>query len=48
MFKIKLFLSIIVFSFLLIFTSFVKNQTRDIEKKINKIKKLYNFKKKKI
>ena len=46
MLKIKLFLSIIVFSFLLIFTSFVKNQTRDIEKKINKISKTINFKEK--
>ena len=46
MLRIKLFLSIIVFSFLLIFTSFIKNQTRDIEKKINKISKTINFKEK--
>ena len=34
MFKFKLFISLAIFSFLLILTSFVKNQTREIEKKI--------------
>ena len=33
MFKFKLFISLAIFSFLLILTSFVKNQTREIEKK---------------
>lgn len=34
MFKIKVFLSMTIFSLLLIFTSFIKNETREIEKKI--------------
>ena len=34
MFKIKIFISIIIFSILLVFTSIIKNQTREIEKKI--------------
>ena len=34
MFKIKIFISIIIFSTLLVFTSIIKNQTREIEKKI--------------
>ena len=34
MFKFKHLISILFFSFLLIGTSFIKNQTRDIEKKI--------------
>ena len=35
MFKLKIFLSIIIFSsLLLIGTSFIKNKTREIEKKI--------------
>ena len=46
MLRIKLFLSIIVFSFLLIFTSFIKNQTRDIEKKLIRLVKLLTLKKK--
>ena len=33
MFKLKIFASIIIFSSLLIFTSTVKNETREIEKK---------------
>tara|TARA_B100000963_G_scaffold359899_1_gene388685 strand:+ start:293 stop:634 length:342 start_codon:yes stop_codon:yes gene_type:complete len=36
MYKIKLFISILLFGVFLIYTSFVKNQTRIIEKKIRK------------
>ena len=39
MFKFKIFLSVIFFSTLLIGTSFIKNKTREIEKKINVINK---------
>ncbi len=39
MFKVKIFISIIFFSTMLTFTSFVKNQTRILEKKISKINK---------
>ena len=35
MFKLKIFISILIFSFLLIATSIVKNQTRKIEKEIS-------------
>ena len=35
MFKLKIFISVTIFSFLLITTSIIKNQTREIEKKIN-------------
>ena len=35
MFKLKIFISIIIFSFFLIGTSSIKNETREIEKKIN-------------
>ena len=35
MFSTRIFLSIIFFSFLIIGTSFIKNQTREIEKNIN-------------
>ncbi len=42
MFKFKIFFSIIIFSFLLLGTSFIKNQTREIEKKIYSLnKKIY-------
>ena len=37
MFKIKVFISIFIFSILLIITSLIKNQTRIIEKNIYKI-----------
>ena len=46
MFKLRIFLSIIIFSFLLIFTSFIKNQSREIEKKINNISKIINIREK--
>ena len=35
MFKFKIFISIIIFSFLLIGTSSIKNESRELEKKIN-------------
>ena len=37
MFKLKIFFSIIIFSSFLIGTSVIKNQTREIEKKINNL-----------
>ena len=37
MYKFKIFLSISIFSILLIGTSIIKNQTREIEKKINNL-----------
>ncbi len=46
MFKFKLFISLFIFSFLLILTSFVKNQTREIEKKIFSKHKTMNIKEK--
>jgi len=46
MFKIKILISISIFSSLLIFTSIIKNQTREIEKKIFNLSKLNNFKNK--
>ncbi len=44
MFKIKIFISISTFIILLIITSIIKNQTREIEKKIFKINDTINFK----
>ena len=46
MFKIKIIFSIFIFSFLLIGTSIVKNQTREIEKKISSISKMIMLKEK--
>ncbi len=43
MFKFKFLTSLIIFSFLLVLTSFVKNQTREIEKKINSKNKTINI-----
>ena len=37
MFKIKIFFSIIIFLFFLVFTSIIKNKNREIEKKIYNI-----------
>ena len=34
MFKLKIFASIVIFSFLLVGTSIIKNKTRELEKKI--------------
>ena len=39
--KLKIFISIIFFSFLLIGTSAIKNETRELEKKINVLTKAY-------
>ena len=44
MYKLKIFLSISIFSILLISTSIIKNQTREIEKKISKINKALTYK----
>ncbi len=46
MLKTKLIISIFIFSILLGVTSVVKNQTRIIEKNINKIKTVISYKKK--
>ena len=48
MFRIKIFLSILVFSFLLIGTSLLKNETREIEKKIITLNKIIFIKEKDI
>ena len=40
MFKIKIFVSVITFSILLIVTSIIKNQTRETEKKILNLSKI--------
>ena len=40
MFKSKMIFSILIFTFLLIGTSFIKNQTREIEKKIFTLSKI--------
>tara|TARA_Y100000591_G_C21636174_1_gene595407 strand:+ start:191 stop:517 length:327 start_codon:yes stop_codon:yes gene_type:complete len=44
MFRIKILFSIIIFSFLLFGTSIIKNETREIEKKISSIIDKNNFK----
>tara|TARA_B100000242_G_C43019264_1_gene474246 strand:- start:742 stop:1086 length:345 start_codon:yes stop_codon:yes gene_type:complete len=46
MFKLKVFTSILIFSSLLIITSTIKNQTREIEKKIYKMNNKIHLKKK--
>ena len=46
MFKIKIFVSIIAFSILLIVTSIIKNQTRETEKKIINLSKIIKIKEK--
>ena len=40
MFKLKIFISVTIFSFLLITTSIIKNQTREIEKRIFSLSKI--------
>ncbi len=46
MFRLRIIFSVLIFSFLLIGTSFIKNETRDIEKKIFNISnKIYSQKK---
>ena len=44
MFRIKILISVLVFSILLTLTSFIKNQTRITEKKISNISKIINLK----
>ena len=46
MFKLKIFFSIIIFSSFLIGTSVIKNQTREIEKKIINLSKIVHLKEK--
>ncbi len=46
MFRIKMFISVSTFIILLIITSVIKNQTREIEKKIYKISETINIKEK--
>ena len=46
MFKTKFILSFLVFSSLLVFTSIIKNQTRNIEKNIINISKIIHKKEK--
>ena len=46
MFKIKIFISVITFSILLIVTSIIKNQTRETEKKIHNLSKIITAKEK--
>jgi len=46
MFKLKICISIIIFSFLIIFTSIVKNQARSLEKKIYNLEKIVQIKEK--
>jgi len=46
MFKIKIFVSVITFSILLIVTSIIKNQTRETEKKILNLSKIIKKKEK--
>jgi hypothetical protein len=41
MFKLKIFISVIIFSFLLIGTSSIKNETRELEKKISILTKAH-------
>ena len=48
MFKVKIFISILIFSSLLIITSAIKNQTRVFEKKILNISKKISLKEKDI
>ena len=46
MYKIKIFISVFIFSSLLFGTSIIKNQTREIEKQILKIQAIIHFKEK--
>ena len=46
MFRVKIFLSIMVFISLLVCTSVIKNETRDIEKKIYDLAKIIDIKEK--
>ena len=46
MFKIKIFISLLIFSSLLFGTSVIKNETREIEKNIYQLNKKINFQEK--
>ena len=46
MFKIKIFISLLIFSSLLFGTSVIKNETREIEKNIDQLNKKINFQEK--
>ena len=46
MFKVNVLISILIFSFLLVITSIIKNQSRDIEKKIFNLSKIIYLKEK--
>tara|TARA_Y100001958_G_C21238375_1_gene565397 strand:- start:3055 stop:3393 length:339 start_codon:yes stop_codon:yes gene_type:complete len=46
MLKFKILISIFIFSFFLILTSIIKNQTREIEKKIAKLSSKIHYKEK--
>ena len=48
MFKLKIVISVIIFSFLLIGTSIIKNQTRELEKNIYQVKKKIFLKEKEL
>ncbi len=46
MFKLKVFIILVVFSCLLVGTSIIKNKTREIERNIYSLKKIVNLKEK--
>ena len=46
MFKIKISISLLIFSSLLFGTSVIKNETREIEKNIDQLNKKINFQEK--
>ena len=46
MFKLKIFASVVIFSFLLVGTSIIKNKTRELEKKIHYLSKVILLKEK--
>ena len=46
MFKLKIFASVVIFAFLLVGTSIIKNKTRELEKKINYLSKEISLKEK--
>ena len=46
MFKLKIFTSVVIFSFLLVGTSIIKNKTRELEKKIHYLSKEISLKEK--
>ena len=46
MFKLKIFASVVIFSFLLVGTSIIKNKTRELEKKIHYLSKEISLKEK--